>query len=230
MPFCSGPPRSAREGTAAARGPRDRDRDRSGRAARTRRRALAVATSSTSCDGALRRDAAENAWSILTDSSATGLERDRIGLVALLGVWLSARRQWNGGAPLRRAGARQPFLTYGILAALFLLFVWWGPFAQARRPLWLLVTAVLLPSAWRSSGPGRPRFPDAAQTSPSELLPARLRPGSRAAPRRPAPASSLPTSSSGARLRAEVSHRRGAHGGQGTRARVELVATHEVRY
>jgi Short C-terminal domain len=152
--------------------------------------------------------AADHAWSILTDLLRDGAwSAIAIGLVALLGVWLSG--QTASGTAARRYLApvlARPLLTYGILATLFLLFVWWGPFAQARRPLWLVVTAVLLVIGVEVFRRLTAReFPDAAETSPGELLPARLRPGSRAAP----PAATAPPSSTTdelerlARLRAE---------------------------
>jgi hypothetical protein len=63
----------------------------------------------------------------------------------LLGVWLVG--------PGRRAGQARRWLgpvlerweyAYGIAALLLLLLVWWGPTAQTRRPVWILVVAILL--------------------------------------------------------------------------------------
>jgi hypothetical protein len=88
------------------------------------------------------RPAAENAWSIITESlSQSGWTVAIIGLLALLGLWFAG--------PGRRAtsarGALAPFLrradvSYGALFVLFLLFVWWTPIVNART---VLVVAVL---------------------------------------------------------------------------------------
>jgi hypothetical protein len=134
------------------------------------------------------KDAARPAWDIVTQLLADGAwSAITIGVVALIGVWLAgpsssgtAVRRWLAPV-LARAG-----LTYGILALLLLLFVWWGPFVQARRPLWLAVTGVLLVAGVEVLRRATVReFPDAAQIEPRELLRplGRLRPG-----RRPAPA------------------------------------------
>ena len=130
-------------------------------------------------------EAAGNAWAIVTDLLADGAwSAVAVGLVALLGVWLAggtrsgtAARRWL--APILARGQ----LTYGLLAALFLLFVWWGPFAQSRRPLYLLVVALLLVAGVEIFRRLVAReFPDAIETQPRELL----RPLSRLRPRRPA--------------------------------------------
>jgi hypothetical protein len=92
------------------------------------------------------RDAAEASWTIMTDLLADGAwTAIGIGLVALLGVWLAgatrsatAARRWL--APV----LARPDLTYGILAALVLLLIWWEPTDQVRRPSFLLVAGILL--------------------------------------------------------------------------------------
>ena len=128
-------------------------------------------------------EAASEAWDILTDLLADGAwAAIAIGLVGLVGVWLTgpgrtgvASRRWL--APV----FGRPELTYGILALGFLLFVWWAPFAQARRPLYLLVTAVLLVIGVEIVRRATVReFPEAAETEPREMLRplGRLRPGS----------------------------------------------------
>jgi hypothetical protein len=128
------------------------------------------------------KEAAEPAWDIVTQLLADGAwSAIAVGLVALLGVWLAgpstsgtASRRWL--APV----FARPGLTYGILALLFLLFVWWGPFAQARRPLWLFVIGVLLIAGVEVLRRLTVReFPDAAQAEPREMLRplGRLRPG-----------------------------------------------------
>ena len=134
------------------------------------------------------KDAAGQAWDIVTNLLADGAwSTIAVGIVALVGVWLAgprssgtAARRWLAPV-LARAG-----LTYGILALLFLLFIWWGPFAQARRPLYLTVTGLLLIAGVEMLRRLTVReFPDAAQAEPREMLRplGRLRPGSaKAAP------------------------------------------------
>jgi Short C-terminal domain len=144
------------------------------------------------------KEAAEPAWDIVTQLLADGAwSAIAVGLVALLGVWLAgpstsgtASRRWL--APV----FARPGLTYGILALLFLLFVWWGPFAQARRPLWLFVIGVLLIAGVEVLRRLTVReFPDAAEAEPREMLRplGRLRPGRGAA--KAAPATSTPDTS-----------------------------------
>ena len=127
--------------------------------------------------------AAAEAWEIVTSLLADGAwAAISIGLVGLVGVWLagdgrsgSASRRWL--APV----FARPGLTYGILALLLLLFVWWEPFVQARRPLYVVVTAILLVLGVEALRRAAVReFPDAAETEPREMLRplGRLRPGS----------------------------------------------------
>jgi hypothetical protein len=128
------------------------------------------------------QEAAGDAWEISTRLLADGAWAViTMGLVALLGVWLAGRtasgiaaRRWLAPV-LARAE-----LTYGILAVLFLLFIWWGPFAQARRPLYLVVVALLLVAGVEVLRRAAAReFPEAALVEPRELLRplGRLRPG-----------------------------------------------------
>jgi hypothetical protein len=119
------------------------------------------------------REAGANAWKIVTDLLADGASASvAVGLVGLLGVWLAgstasgtAARGWLAPVLARSE------LTYGLLAAAFLLFVWWGPFAQARRPGYLLVAALLLLSGVEALRrlAGR-EFPEAGEVAPAELL------------------------------------------------------------
>jgi len=95
-----------------------------------------------------------------------------IGMIALVGVWLAgatrsgaASRRWLAPALARRE------LAYGVVAVLFLLVVWWGPTAQTRRPIFLLLAAVLLVAGIEALRAIAVReFPDAAATPPSEML------------------------------------------------------------
>jgi hypothetical protein len=92
------------------------------------------------------RPAAEQAWSILTSLLADGAwTAIGLGVVALVGAWLA------GPGPRaitirRRLAPRlaNPGLTYGVAFALLLLVVWWGPTAQTRRLLWIVVVSGLL--------------------------------------------------------------------------------------
>lgn len=138
------------------------------------------------------KDAAEQAWDIVTDLLRDGAwSAITIGLVALIGVWLAgpgksgiAARRWL--APV----FGRPELTYGILAILLLLFVWWGPFVQARRPLFLLVTGILLVAGVEVLRRATVReFPKEAEGEPREMLAplGRLRP-KKATPAPAAPA------------------------------------------
>jgi hypothetical protein len=92
------------------------------------------------------KPAAKHTWDIVTSLLADGGRTlFGLGIVMLLGVWLVG--------PGRRAGQARRWLgpvlerweyAYGIAALLLLLLVWWGPTAQTRRPVWILVVAILL--------------------------------------------------------------------------------------
>ena len=97
-------------------------------------------------ESATVEDAAANGWQIVTALLADGAWAViAIGLVALLGVWLAgpARGARSARATIAPLLARA-ILAYGVLAALVFLLVWWAPFAQARRPTYVVVTAALL--------------------------------------------------------------------------------------
>ena len=92
------------------------------------------------------KPAAEDAWEILTallrDGAWTVIGA---GIVLLVGVWLAGGT--TSGAAVRRGLA--PFLVrpawaYGFVVAFILLLAWWGPTAQTRRPLQLLVALIIL--------------------------------------------------------------------------------------
>ena len=119
------------------------------------------------------RGAAEDAWRIVTELLSDGAWAViTAGLVALVGVWLAgptrsgtAARRWL--SPVMA----QWQLAYGATAFLFLLFVWWGPFVQARRPLYLVVTAALLAVGVESLRRGTAReLPAAKRPGAAELL------------------------------------------------------------
>ncbi len=92
------------------------------------------------------KPAAEQAWSILTSLLADGAwTAIGLGVVAFAGAWLA------GPGPraitIRRRLAPKlasPGFSYGVAFALLLLVVWWGPTAQTRRLMWIVVVAVLL--------------------------------------------------------------------------------------
>ena len=119
------------------------------------------------------QEAAEEAWEIVTRLLADGAwAAIAIGLVALVGVWLSgdgrsgvASRRWL--APV----LGRPEMTYGVLALLLLLFVWWEPFPQARRPLYLVVTGILLVIGVELFRRATVReFPTEAAAAPREMV------------------------------------------------------------
>jgi hypothetical protein len=91
------------------------------------------------------KPAVQDAWNIITDSlAAAGWTVLIVGVLALLGVWFMgpgrrAHRWRQALAPyLRRAD-----VSYGVLALLFLLFVWWTPLITARNVIILGVLAVI---------------------------------------------------------------------------------------
>ena len=118
-------------------------------------------------------DAARNAWSIITQLLVDGARTViLVGVVALVGVWLAGDTR-SGTAVRRRLApilARWEY-AYGIAAAFLLLLVWWGPTAQTRRPLQVLVGAVLLAigvEALRRIT--RREFPEASAVPPGEAF------------------------------------------------------------
>jgi hypothetical protein len=122
---------------------------------------------------AASEEASQHAWDIVT-----GLLKDGawsailLGVVALVGVWLAGPTR--SGSAVR--GRLAPLLArweyaYGIAAALVLLLVWWGPTAQTRRPVFLLVGIVLLALGVETLRRiTRRDFPDAAATSPGDAF------------------------------------------------------------
>jgi hypothetical protein len=122
---------------------------------------------------AASKDASQHAWNIVTDLLRDGaLTAIMLGVVALIGVWLAGPS--TSGTSVRRRLA--PLLArweyaYGIVAVLLLLLVWWGPTAQTRRPLFVLVGALLLAlgvEALRRIT--RRDFPQAASTPPGDAF------------------------------------------------------------
>jgi hypothetical protein len=98
------------------------------------------------------RPAAQDAWNIITSLLADG-GRTIIGisLLLLLGVWLAGPSR--SGTATRRVAApflARGWLAYSIFAALALLILWWGPTAQTRRPLQMLVAAIIFAVAFEA--------------------------------------------------------------------------------
>ncbi len=92
------------------------------------------------------RPAAQEAWDIITSLLADGAwSAFLLGIVALVGVWLVGPTK--SGTRARRELApvfARADLTYGIVALGLLLLVWWGPIAQTRRWLYMLIFTALL--------------------------------------------------------------------------------------
>jgi hypothetical protein len=98
------------------------------------------------------RPAAQDAWNIITSLLADG-GRTIVGisLILLLGVWLAGPTR--SGTATRRVAApflARGWLAYSIFAALALLILWWGPTAQTRRPLQMLVAAIIFAVAFEA--------------------------------------------------------------------------------
>jgi hypothetical protein len=65
----------------------------------------------------------------------------------------------------------RPDLTYGILAVLILLLIWWEPTEQVRRPAFLLIAGILLVAGVEVLRRLVLReHPDAGSIPPSELF------------------------------------------------------------
>jgi hypothetical protein len=92
------------------------------------------------------RPAAQNSWDIFTELLADGAWTViGIGIVALLGVWLSGPSR--SATAVRRdlaPFAVRPDIAYGTVAVLYLLVLLWGPTAQTHRWPFVLTTALLL--------------------------------------------------------------------------------------
>jgi hypothetical protein len=119
------------------------------------------------------RPAASDAWDIITSLLADGGKTVLVsGLILLLGAWLvgpsrsgTASRRWL--APF----LANPLIAYGVLAFLLLLLIAWGPTAQTRRPLQLLVGAVVLAVGLEAIRRFTLRdFPEASAISPGEAI------------------------------------------------------------
>ncbi len=119
------------------------------------------------------RPAASDAWEILTSLLADGGKTVLVsGLILLLGAWLvgpsrsgTASRKWL--APF----LANPLIAYGVLVFLFLLLIAWGPTAQTRRPLQLLVGFIVLAIGLEAIRRFTLRdFPEASSISPGDAI------------------------------------------------------------
>jgi hypothetical protein len=92
------------------------------------------------------RPAAQNSWDIFTELLADGAWTViGIGIVALLGVWLSGPSR--SATAVRRdlaPFAVRPDIAFGTVAVLYLLVLLWGPTAQTHRWPFVLTAALLL--------------------------------------------------------------------------------------
>jgi hypothetical protein len=92
------------------------------------------------------RPAAQNSWDIFTALLSDGAWTViGMGVVALLGVWLSGPSR--SGTAVRRdlaPFAVRPDIAFGTVAILFLLVLLWGPTAQTHRWPFVLTMVLLL--------------------------------------------------------------------------------------
>jgi hypothetical protein len=119
------------------------------------------------------RPAAQDAWNIITsllvDGGRTILA---LGLILLFGVWLAGPSR--SGSAARRFVA--PFLAsawvaYAIYVSLVLLLLWWGPTAQTRRAIPMLVAFIVFGLAFEGLRRITARdVPEAAEISPGAAL------------------------------------------------------------
>jgi hypothetical protein len=90
--------------------------------------------------------AAHDAWNILTEQLRDGgLTLVGIGVVLLVGIWLTGASDWATDA--RRWAApyvARPAIAFGAAALLLGLLVWWGPTIQLHRWQFVLASAVAL--------------------------------------------------------------------------------------
>ena len=91
-------------------------------------------------------EAAHNAWNILTEQLRDGgLTLVGIGVVLLVGIWLTGASEWATDA--RRWAApylARPEVAFGAAAVLLGLLVWWGPVIQLQRWQFVLACAAAL--------------------------------------------------------------------------------------
>ena len=92
------------------------------------------------------KPAANAAWAIGTTFLKTLANQAIVlGLVAIIAAWLAGPSSWATAvrrwmAPTLR---ERPEVAYLVMAALYLLLVVWAPIPALRRPLFLLILAVL---------------------------------------------------------------------------------------
>jgi hypothetical protein len=95
-------------------------------------------------DATSNEQAVRDSWDIITRLLADAAwALIAVGIVALIGIWLIGPGR---GRTFRRWLApylRQPGLTYGVAALVFALLLLWGPIAYVRKPITVLLLAVL---------------------------------------------------------------------------------------
>ncbi|HEY5142986.1 MAG TPA: SHOCT domain-containing protein [Solirubrobacteraceae bacterium] len=88
------------------------------------------------------RPAADAAWNIGTSLLKTlGTQAIIIGIAVIFAAWLGGPSKW--ATAFRRASAPymrdRPEIPFGILAAILLVVIAWGPIPALRRPLFVLI-------------------------------------------------------------------------------------------
>jgi hypothetical protein len=110
------------------------------------------------------RPAAHSAWEIMTtrlsDSAWTAIG---VGAVGLFGLWLQTARHARVVRAALAPAFRSLELAYGLLAALLLILLWWGPTVETRelRGVALIVAASIVGFELLRRSTTR-EFPDAA--------------------------------------------------------------------
>jgi hypothetical protein len=92
------------------------------------------------------RPAVGDVWDILTQQLADGgWTLVGLGVVLFLGAWVAGPSRMGVATRARLAPwIARPEIAFGVVAAAFLLLIWWGPTVQLRRWYLMLALAVAL--------------------------------------------------------------------------------------